>query len=58
MTDILWYNLLSSTTGVYELFPGFVVGMLCAVVVTLLTKAPSAEVVAIFDKATDPENDE
>ncbi len=58
VTDILWYNLLSSTTGVYELFPGFVVGMLCAVVVTLLTKAPSAEVVAIFDKATDPENDE
>ena len=58
VTDILWYNLLSSTTGVYELFPGFVVGMLCALVVTLLTKAPSAEVVAIFDKATDPENDE
>jgi sodium/proline symporter len=58
VVDILWYNLLSSTTGVYELFPGFVAGMLCAVVVTLLTKAPSAEVVAIFDKATDPENDE
>ncbi len=58
VVDILWYNLLSSTTGVYELFPGFLVGLLCAVVVTLLTKAPSAEVVAIFDKATDPENDE
>ena len=58
VVDILWYNLLSSTTGVYELFPGFVAGMLCAVVVTLLTKAPSAEVGAIFDKATDPENDE
>ena len=58
VVDILWYNLLSSTTGVYELFPGFVAGMLCAVVVTLLTKAPSAEVAAIFDKATDPENDE
>ena len=58
VVDILWYNLLSSTTGVYELFPGFVAGILCAVVVTLLTKAPSKEVVAIFDKATDPENDE
>ncbi len=58
VVDILWYNLLSSTTGVYELFPGFLVGLLCALVVTLLTKAPSAEVVAIFDKATDPENDE
>jgi transporter, SSS family len=58
IVDILWYNLLSTTTGVYELFPGFVVGMICAVIVTLLTKAPSEEVVAIFDKATDPENDE
>lgn len=58
VVDILWYNLLSTSTGVYELFPGFFVGMICAVVVTLLTKAPSAEVVAIFEKATDPENDE
>ena len=57
LVDILWYNLLSST-GVYELFPGFVAGMLCAVVVTLLTKAPSEDVVAIFDKATDPDYDE
>ena len=57
VVDILWYNLLSST-GVYELFPGFVAGMLCAVVVTLLTKAPSEDVVAIFDKATDPDYDE
>lgn len=58
VVDILWYNLLSTTTGIYELLPGFVIGMICAVVVTLLTKAPSEEVVAIFDKATDPENDE
>lgn len=57
LVDILWYNLLSST-GVYELFPGFLAGMLCAVVVTLLTKAPSEEVVAIFEKATDPDYDE
>ena len=58
VVDILWYNLLSTTTGVYELFPGFVAGMILAVVVTLLTKAPSEEVVAIYDKATDPDNDE
>ena len=58
IVDILWYNLLATNTGVYELFPSFVIGMLCAVVVTLLTKAPSAEVEAIFDRATDPENDE
>ena len=58
VVDILWYNLLSTTTGVYELFPGFVAGMILAVAVTLLTKAPSEEVVAIYDKATDPDNDE
>lgn len=57
LVDLLWYNLLSST-GVYELFPGFVAGFVAAVVVTLLTKAPSKEVEAIFDRATDPENDE
>ncbi len=57
VVDLVWYNLLSST-GIYELFPGFIAGFVCAVVVTLLTKAPSEEVVAIFDKATDPENDE
>lgn len=57
LVDILWYNLLSST-GVYELFPAFIAGLLCAVVVTLVTKEPSEEVVAIFDKATDPDYDE
>ena len=56
--DILWYNLLAASTGVYELLPGFVANLLCAVVVTLLTKAPSPEVEAIFDRATDPDNDE
>lgn len=57
VVDLLWFNLLSST-GVYELLPGFISGLLCAVVVTLLTKAPSKEVEAIFEKATDPKNDE
>ncbi len=57
VVDLLWYNLLSST-GVYELFPGFIAGMLIAVIVTLVTKAPSAEVEAIFDKASDPDFDE
>lgn len=58
VVDILWYNLLSASTGVYELLPGFVAGFLCAVVVTLVTKAPSAEVEALFEKATDPDYDE
>jgi sodium/proline symporter len=36
-------------TGLYELVPGFVIGLIAAVVVTLLTKKPSEEVVALFD---------
>lgn len=52
VTDILWFIFLSSSTGIYELIPGFAVGMLASVVVTLIDKKPSAEVVAIFDEAT------
>lgn len=54
LTDVLWYIFLSSSTGIYELIPGFAVGMLAAVVVTLIDKKPSAEVVAVFDEATSP----
>lgn len=52
LTDVLWYAFLSSSTGVYELLPGFLVGLICAVVVTLIDKKPSAEVTDIFDRAT------
>ena len=58
VTDVLWYIFLSGSTGIYELLPGFVVGLICTVVVTLMDKAPSAEITAIFDKATDPNVDD
>ena len=48
--DILWYAFLSST-GIYELLPGFVFGLIAAVVVTLCTNEPSKEVYELFDKA-------
>ncbi len=48
--DICWIIFLSST-GIYELFPGFVCGMLGAVIVTLVTKKPAEEVEKLFDKA-------
>ncbi len=54
LTDVLWFVFLSSSTGIYELIPGFAVGMIASVVVTLLDKKPSEEVVAIFDEATSP----
>lgn len=48
--DILWYAFLTST-GIYELLPGFVLGLIATVVVTLCTNEPSKEVYELFDKA-------
>ncbi|MBQ4317480.1 MAG: sodium/proline symporter PutP [Clostridia bacterium] len=56
LTDVLWYIFLSASTGIYELIPGFAVGMIASVVVTLLDKAPSAEITAVFDKAVAEED--
>ena len=49
-------------TGLYELVPGFIVGLIVAVVVTLLTKKPSKEVVELFESVgncveTEPQED-
>ena len=44
---------LGAVTGVYEIIPGFILGGIAALVVTLIDKAPSAEVEAVFIKATD-----
>ncbi|MBQ7647109.1 MAG: GerAB/ArcD/ProY family transporter, partial [Clostridia bacterium] len=48
--DICWLAFLSNL-GVYELLPGFVAGFIAAVIVTLCTKKPSAEVEKLFDDA-------
>lgn len=37
--------------GIYELLPGFIVGLLLCVIVSLLTPAPSKEIEDEFDKA-------
>ena len=58
VVDALWLAFLSSSTGVYELLPGFIAGAVVAAVVTLMTPAPSKEVTDIFDTATDPAFDE
>lgn len=36
-------------TQIYEIVPGFIVGLIVSVVVSLMTKAPSKEVVDLFD---------
>ena len=50
LADICWLVFLGST-GIYELFPGFVAGLIAAVIVTLCTKKPSPEVEKLFDDA-------
>jgi len=52
VVDLAWLNLLAST-GVYEIVPGFILGAIAAVVVTLVDKKPSAEIEAIYNTATD-----
>lgn len=54
IVDILWYAFLSASTGLYEIIPGFVAGLIAAVVVSLLSKAPSREIVELFEKAKEP----
>ena len=52
--DGLWLVFLSGT-GIYEIIPAFAASMVAAVVASLLSKKPSAEVEALFDKALQPE---
>ncbi len=51
IVDVLWLAFLSGSTGIYELFPGFITGFVCAVIGTLADKEPSKEVVELYDKA-------
>ena len=51
VVDILWLMFLTTPTGLYELLPGFICGLVAAVIVAKVTKAPSAEVEKLFDEA-------
>ena len=52
--DILWLICLSST-GIYEIVPGFAAGLLTAVMVSLCGRKPSEDVAALFDRAAHSE---
>ncbi len=56
--DIFWYVVLATPTGVYELLPGFITGLICCIVVSLIDKKPSDEVVALFNRATSKDVDD
>ena len=58
LTVALWIIFLSAKTGVYELVPGFAVGFACCILVSLIDKKPSQEVLDLFDRAVDPQNDD
>ncbi|WP_180077294.1 sodium/proline symporter PutP [Acinetobacter sp. YH12251] len=47
---ILWKNLWGDT-GVYEIIPGFICSLLAIIIVSLMGKAPSAEVTEKFEEA-------
>ena len=51
IVDILWLIFLSGSTGIYELFPGFIAGFVCAVIGTVTDKEPHAEVLELYDRA-------
>ena len=53
LADISWLIWLSESTGVYELLPGFIAGGVACVIVSLIDKKPSDDIVALFDRATD-----
>ena len=62
--DMVWYALFTGdagigkiglfNTGIYEIIPGFFCGLIAAVVVSLLSKKPSDEVLALFEQAKQP----
>ena len=66
VVDILWmilfnfeyYGMTSAVYNIelYEIIPGFVAGMLAAIITSLVTKAPSEEVLALFDKVKASKN--
>ena len=54
VVDIGWLALLSST-GIYEIIPGFAAGLAAAVVFSLCKKSPGKDVEDLFDRASQPE---
>ena len=54
LVDILWLAFLAST-GIYEILPGAVAGLIAAVVVSLISPAPGKDVEELFDTAVNSE---
>ncbi len=50
MTVIVWKNVMADT-GLYEIIPGFILASLSIVIVSLLDRAPSTEVIERFEQS-------
>ncbi|MBR6763978.1 MAG: sodium/proline symporter PutP [Clostridia bacterium] len=51
VVDVLWLTFLTASTGIYEILPGFLLGLVACVVVSLIDKEPDDDIKALFDKA-------
>ncbi len=61
VTVIIWKELLKQMGGIfgiYELLPGFIVALIAIVLVSLLTKAPSQEIIDEFNSVKTAEADD
>ena len=61
LTDVLWLIFVNNADNgfyLYEIVPGFIVGTLAAVIVTLVTPEPKQEVKELFDRAVSMADDE
>lgn len=50
VVSVVWMYTLAPITNLYEIIPGFISALIVAIVVSLLTKAPSKEVTELFDE--------
>ena len=50
ITVIVWKNVMADT-GLYEIIPGFILASLSIVIVSLLDRTPSTEVIERFEQS-------
>ncbi len=58
VVDLVWLFKLTGITGIYEILPAFIVGLIVTIIVSLCSKKPSREVEGIFERATDSSIDD
>ena len=52
VVTVVWQYVFAPITGLYEIIPGFILSLIVAIVVSLLTKAPSKEITDTFDEVS------